>query len=226
MSELNVASMRRQQFILGWLCTLLPFISLGFGLIGHFVGCNPEHWWYSISATYYSNSGIIMIGLLTATTIYFWSYRGYDKIDDWITKLCAGFSFIVVAFPCNIHSYDSMDVFNPVGLFCIPAILSQFVHCIAAACLYITFGIMMIRFRKSSGYMTKMKKVRNVIYLIFFIILISCGVLIFLKDRCHWPGYTTIIIEIVAQLSFGLSWLIKSEAFKFLNDEELVKEAE
>ena len=77
---------------------------------------------------------------------------------------------------------------------------------------------MILRFTKSSGEMTDKKKFRNLLYLTFAIIMGLCGVLIFFKSILKWPGYTTIILETIAQLCFGLSWLIKAGKFKFLND--------
>jgi hypothetical protein len=77
---------------------------------------------------------------------------------------------------------------------------------------------MMLRFRKSSGEMTDKKKFRNLIYLTFVIIMGICGVLIFCKSIFKWSGYVTIILETIAQLCFGLAWLIKAGKFKFLND--------
>ena len=77
---------------------------------------------------------------------------------------------------------------------------------------------MMLRFRKSSGQMTSKKKFRNLLYLIFAIIMGLCGILLVFKSILKWPGFTTIILEIMAQLSFGISWLIKSGKFEVLND--------
>ena len=77
---------------------------------------------------------------------------------------------------------------------------------------------MLLRFRKSSSTMTDKKKIRNVLYLIFAIIMILCGVLILIKSIFKLPGYITIILETIAQLCFGISWLIKAGKFKVLND--------
>ena len=216
MTELEEKTMRKQQFILGWLCTVLPFVSIGFGLIGEITKCNPPLWWYSISATFFTNSNVILIGLLFTTGIYFWAYAGYDKIDNIVTKLCAVFSFMIIAFPTQL--YSCTDKFQLVGLFCLPNCISNIIHDSSALALYACFFIMILRFRKSSGKMTDKKKLRNLIYLLFAIIMALCGVIIIIGSIFKWPGYTTLILEINAQLCFGLSWLIKSGAFKNLND--------
>jgi hypothetical protein len=51
MNELNLSVMKRQQFILGWLCFALPFASILFGLFGVRTNVNYVDWWTSISAT-------------------------------------------------------------------------------------------------------------------------------------------------------------------------------
>ena len=216
MTELEEKTMRKQQFILGWLCTVLPFVSIGFGLIGAITKCNPPTWWYSISATFFTNSNVILIGLLFATGIYFWAYEGYDKTDDIVTKLCAIFSFMIIAFPTQLDSCE--NIFKLVGLFCLPNFISSIIHNISAISLYGCFLVMMLRFRKSSGTMTDKKKFRNILYLIFAIIMILCGILILIKSIFKLPGYITIILETIAQLCFGISWLIKAGKFKVLND--------
>ena len=216
MTELEEKSMRKQQFILGWLCTVLPFVSIGFGLIGAITKCNPPTWWYSISATFFANSNVILIGLLFTTGIYFWAYEGYDKMDNIVTKLCAVFSFMIIAFPTQL--YSCTDKLQLVGLFCLPNKISCVIHCISSISLYGCFLVMILRFTKSSGEVTDKKKFRNLLYFTFAIIMGLCGVLIFFKSILKWPGYTTIILETIAQLCFGLSWLIKAGKFKFLND--------
>lgn len=216
MTELEEKTMRKQQFILGWLCTVLPFVSIGFGLLGAITKCNPPTWWYSISATFFANSNVILIGLLFTTGIYFWAYEGYDKVDNIVTKLCAVFSFMTIAFPTQL--YSCTDKFQLVGLFCLPNIISCVIHGISALSLYGCFLVMILRFTKSSGEITDKKKFRNLLYFALAIIMVICGVFIFLKSILKWPGYITLILEIIAQLCFGLSWLIKAGKFKFLND--------
>ena len=77
---------------------------------------------------------------------------------------------------------------------------------------------MIFRFRKSSGTMTDKKKLRNKFYLVFGIINIINIVFIVLRILLKLPDYFVIIFETVLQICCGFSWLIKSEAFKFLND--------
>lgn len=212
MNELNSSVMKRQQFILGWLCFALPFASILFGWFGERTNVNYPDWWYSISSTFYANSNIIMIGLLFTTAIYFWSYLGYDKFDDIVTKICAVSAFGIISFP----TYTEYEQF--VGIFSLPTNISQIIHCIFAFAFYLGFVVMIFRFRKSNGTMTDKKKLRNKFYLVFGIINIACIALIVLKNIFKWPDYTIIFLETILQVCCGFAWLIKSEAFKILND--------
>lgn len=207
--------MKRQQVVLGWLCIGLPIIAIVFGLIGTLTKSNPATWWYSISTTYYANSGVLMIGMLFATAVYLWAYKGYDKVDNYITATCAISALLTVFFPTKLAFADDFEL---IGLFRVPAVISNIIHNISAGVLYGTFWLMVIRFRKSCGEMTDKKKIRNILYLIAAVIMVVCGIFILLKWIFGWPRYLPIIIETVGQFCFGMAWLIKAGAFKLLND--------
>lgn len=210
--------MHKQQKILGHLCILLPLLSVGFGLIGYFTGVNNPGWYESISATFYANSKMMMIGLLCATSIYFWAYKGYDKADDIITKIGAITALMIVAFPCS----DGKATTEPiVGLFCLPLGVSGAIHNISALVLYTSFIVQTFRFTKHGKVMTDMKKKRNIFYyccigvmLFGTLFIFSCNIIDPLK-----PYHFFILIgESFLQLGYGCAWLCKSEAFKCLND--------
>ena len=83
---------RSARWTIAWLCLLLPFLSILFGFIGVLQGYNPAGWYYSISDTYYANSKAIMIGILSITTFYFATYKGYDirdRIVNVLSAICA-----------------------------------------------------------------------------------------------------------------------------------------
>lgn len=214
MNELEEKTMHRQQFILGWLCIALPFLSILFGLFGVLTHVNYFGWWHSISATYYANSKIIMIGLLFTTGIYFWAYKGYDKIDNFITNIAAISAFGIICFP----TYTQYE--HHVGLFSLKTNISLIFHCVSAFTFYLCFLLMIFRFRKTldKKTITDKKKIRNKFYLMFGSIISVCIVLIVLKTIFKWPNYLIIILETILQICCGFSWLIKSGAFKNLND--------
>ena len=53
-----------QRFMLGAICGLLPLLCVLFGLFGEVRGINHPGWYNSISATYFSNGNMCMIGAL------------------------------------------------------------------------------------------------------------------------------------------------------------------
>ena len=207
--------LNHQRKALGILCALLAPLCLGFGLFG--LNTNAEHWWYSISATYYANSKMFLIGLLFTIFIYFLSYKGYDLLDRISTIVAAIASIMIVAFPCNCPGAGEL-----VGIFNIPVNISAIVHNISAAILFTDFAFMIcFAFTKTSGEMTKEKKTRNTIYYVCagIIVLFEIWQLITaLID--FFEGYWTIINEFIMLLAFSFAWLTKGGMFKKLNDKD------
>lgn len=68
--------------------------------------------------------------------------------------------------------------------------------------------------------MTHRKKIRNIIYRICGYGMAGVEVLFVISKVIGFPGYTTMIFEIVLLNLFGISWLVKGEAIPFLNDTE------
>lgn len=201
-----------QRRVLGILCLLLAPLSIAFGL---FSQTNPEHWWYSISATYYANSNMLMIGLLFATSVFFITYRGYDITDRIITDFSALFAIGIVTFPCNIGIYER------VGLFQLPVATSNIIHYCCAAGLFLSFALMIIfRFTKSNGPVTQEKKARNIVYYVCGGVILLFMIWQLITALIHLPGYWTIINETVMLTAFSIAWLVKGESFKRLNDKE------
>ena len=135
-TETKVQIMKNQMMILGILCILLAPLSILFGLFGD----NPEGWYISISRTYYANSKAIMIGLLIATGIYFISYKGYDKRDDFLTTLQGIAAIGIVIFPTKLGSVDV----NSIGLLGLPSWLSIIFHYACTYTLFISFWIYLL----------------------------------------------------------------------------------
>ena len=218
MKEVQRESMLFQRKILGILCMLLAPTSLLFGLIG--IGTNLPYWYDSISATYYANDKIIMIGLLYAISIFFTAYKGYDWRDRTCSIIQAISSFMIVCFPCS-----SSGAPQNVGLFLLPRPISNTIHCIGASVLFITFAFnVLFLFRLCGPEPTEKKKLRNKIYLV-------CGIIIsvFMVMQALYsvtplfdfvPDWfpLTWCNEFVMLEAFGFAYLVKSEAISKLND--------
>jgi hypothetical protein len=177
---------------------LLPWIVVA--LIGYIPG--------SISATWYTNACtpfMIILGWASGTLI---CYKGYDRIDD-IILTCSGIAgFGICLFPCAI-SYSG----EKVGAFLVSNVTSNIIHNV---CAIIFFGLLaynsIFLFTKSSGEMTKNKKIRNIIYRV-------CGLGIvasFFILPLPYFYFQTWLMETIALFFFGVSFLTKAGIYPWL----------
>ena len=189
----------RLRVMIGMLGMLLPWI------IVLLYGAFPP----SISATYYVAQCItpFMIVLGSASLLLI-SYKGYTKLDDIILTLAGIAGLGICLFPCYIYGAPAF-----VGTFLAPIETSNIIHCVSAL---IFFGLLsfnsLFLFTKSSGEKTLKKKIRNVIYIICGIGMVaSFGLLALPYFYCQiW------LVEALALFFFGISFLTKADAFKFL----------
>lgn len=213
LSEIEIKSMLSQRRILGILCILLAPCSLLFGLIG--AKYNESYWYTSISSTYYANSKIVMIGLLFATSVFFFSYKGYD-IKDRICSLIEAISAMgIIIFPNGDTQLREVT-----GLFCLPLHTSGIIHSTCAAVLFISFGINILCLFTIGDKTNPKKRQRNVVYYICGA-LILLGVLsqfLYIVFRHDTHSVITMINEFVMLVAFGFAYLVKSEAIFALND--------
>lgn len=216
--NIHLDSVLFQRRILGSLCALLVPLCILFGLFG--LDTNAPSWYLTISDTYYANSKMWMIGIIFATSIFFFSYKGYDWKDRVCSLVQAISAIGIVAFPCT-----GPDPLANVGLFNIPAHISFFVHRIFASILFIAFAInVTFLFTLGDNDPTKQKKIRNRIYRV-------CGIIIFVfmgiqaltatvlaKYIPDWLPMT-LINEFFMLEAFAFAYIVKSEAIKKFNDE-------
>lgn len=198
---------RSARWTIAWLCLLLPFLSILFGFVGVLQGYIPNpNWWHSISDTYYANSKAIMIGILSITTFYFATYKGYDVRDRIVNCLSALFAAGVALFPNK-----GVD-----GLIQLPYSTGNLIHCICAVALYATFLFNCFWLFRLGGSNTKEKKIRNRFYfgsgigiVIATIFIFGCGSLGLSK---YIPNYVW-VGETIAQISYAIAWFVKSGRF-------------
>ena len=198
--DINV---RRLRCILGWLAMLLPWLSVLFTMV--FGG---RGWPQSISITYYYPTAfpVFLIILGAASTVLF-AYKGYEKIDDIINSIAAVFGLLILLFPTYCNGYPTAGAFN------IPAEISNIIHMVAAI---VFFGLLsfnsLFLFTKTSGEITKGKKIRNIIFRVCGIGMLASFVLLLIPD---WP-IVTWFVEMLALAFFGISWLTKANCYKWL----------
>ena len=207
-------SMNWQRRILAVLGVLLPILAPLFGLLAY--SKNGPTFWYSISATFYASSNILMIGILTVFAFFLYCYQGYDIGDKFTTTFSASMAIGILIFPCNCAAADTT-----VGILNIPVNISNIIHCTVAALLFASFAYMIgFRFTKSNYKGEKIsnkKKLRNKIFY-------GCAgiIVLFMLNQVVTSildiGWMTIVNEAIMLWSFSFAWAVKAGTFKKFND--------
>lgn len=198
---------KRMRIMIGVLGMLLPWL----------VALITLSWPQSISITYYSlfAVGTFMV-VLGSAGILLINYKGYERIDD-ITATIAGiFGILICLFPMTYLDAPS----TPTGILHLPSNISNIVHCVAAFGFFGTLAFMsFFLFTKTSGEMTKQKKIKNIIYRVCGIGMLGAFLLMLLQLIPGFDCYNlTWIVEAIALFFFGLSWIVKSDACPLLQD--------
>ena len=201
----------RVRNLCGILGVVLPWLALfSAGIAEH----PSSEWWWSISATYYQSPALV--GVLVPASIVLITYVGYNTLDNVVTSLSGIFGLGIVLFPCQVCWLDAN---TPVGFFQVPMHISNILHTLCAAAFFILLAYNSIcLFTRSGGDPTPRKLLRNRIYRIcgwgMLALELAFAVTMFLPT----PGYLTMLVEIILLHLFGISWLVKGEAFPWAND--------
>lgn len=192
-----------QRFMLGQICGFLPLLCLMFGVFGEIRGTNNPEWYFSISATYFANSNMCMIGSLCLCSFFLFTYKGYDLGDRFYTMVSAISALLIVACPCAATEAEY------IGLFALPAKVSDVVHMVSAATLFGSFALMTLtQFTKGNN------KRKNAIYRTCGYIMLLFMCFIVLSALCGLPGYMTMICEAGMLEAFAFAWIVKSGAIQ------------
>jgi len=200
--------------VLGTLGIALPFI-LPIGVI--LSNSNSDPFQPSISHYYYTNMGDVFVGVLWGFGLFLFSYKGYDvatsKVSDNVLTNIAGlFAVGVSLFPTV--SARCID--------CHPSWVGT-LHLGFAALFFLILGYMSIFVftdsNKPPEERSPSKKRRNVLFIIFGIIIWACMIALFVYFmffNTGEPTRTVYIFETISLLAFGTSWLIKGRALRFM----------
>ena len=198
---------KRMRIMIGALGMLLPWL----------VALITLSWPQSISITYYSLCavGTFMV-VLGSAGILLINYKGYEKIDDIMATIAGAFGIMICLFPMECPFDPSM----PVGILNLKSTISDVIHCVSAGVFFAVLSFMsFFLFTKTSGEMTKQKKIKNIIYRVCGVGMIGSFSLFLLKLIPGFSCYNLVwIIEAIALFFFGASWIVKSDAFPFLQD--------
>lgn len=192
-----------QRFMLGIICGLLPIACVLFGLLGERAGVNYPNWYVSISATYFANSNMCMIGALCLCSFFLFTYKGYDIGDRVFTITAAVSALVLVACPCNAEGSGDF-----LGLLALPAKISSTIHDVSAAVLFVAFALMILtQFTKGRH------KRRNTIYRICGWVMVAMMLLVVIDRFLPLPPYMTMIYEFIMLEVFAVAWIVKSGVF-------------
>lgn len=209
---INVLKLRK---ILGWLGVALPWIVAALYMIFEVSAFSIPH---SISATYHVASCItpFMI-ILGSAGILLICYDGYDKQDKLVCTLAGFFGLCICLFPCDAFANSAdIDPSTLVGTFQLPAGVSGWIHNISAIIFFVLLAYnSYFLFTKSSGEMTPEKKKRNLIFKICGIGMLASFILLIPLELLN-ISFATWLIEAIALMFFGISWLTKSQCYTWL----------
>ena len=169
-------------------------------------------WPQSVSITYYS---ILAVGafmvVLGSAGILLINYKGYDKLDDIISTI-AGICGIMICLCPMTNPYDPS---SQTGAFRLPSNISDVFHCISAVGFFGLLAFMSFFLFTKTGdkEVTKQKKIKNIIYRVCGVgMLVSFAMFPIPLPNMVW------IVEATALFFFGISWIVKADAFPFLRD--------
>ena len=210
-------TMNWQRKVLALFGFLLPILGPLFGFLVY--SKNGPHFWWSISATFYASSNILMIGVLAIVAFFLWTYRGYDIGDSVSCKFSACCALGILVFPC---SCDAADVTT--GILNLPTNISNVFHCIIAALLFGSFAYMIgFRFTKTDPkkiIMSNRKITRNKVYYICAGIIVGFMLLQAITSLLN-IGWMTIVNEAFMLWTFSFAWAVKADVFVKFKDEEV-----
>ena len=188
----------RLRAMIGWLGMLLPWIVVL--LVQYF----PR----SISATWYTNACTPFMIILGAASILLICYKGYSLVDD-VLLTCSGIAGLLIClFPCSIP-----EISGEVGTFLIDSKISSMIHNVSAVIFFALLSYnSFFLFTKTSGDMTRNKKIRNIIYRICGIGMIGSFALFLLP----YFYIKTWLVETIALFFFGVSFLTKADIYPWL----------
>ncbi|MCD6555787.1 MAG: hypothetical protein J7K64_01215 [Bacteroidales bacterium] len=205
----TVITLRRSVGILG--ISLPLIVALGAIILGDCTSIQR-----SISLYYNTIMRNAFVGILTATALFMFAYRGYDYRDR-----IAGIAAFVFALGIAFFPATSQMV-KDCGTLCLhvehhPWI--RIVHLVSAALYFITLSVISIflftRTDPENVVFTEEKRKRNILYRICGYIIIGSLVLIAAYmlwiDPLYEQYHPIFWLETLALVSFGVSWLVKGE---------------
>lgn len=205
------SSMLRQRRFIGITASLLPVMVL-------FISAIEQTVPFSLSSSVYLECGKILFnGILFSAGLFLIYYEGYTKLDS-IANTIIGIAIILITVFPTTPDYPFV---GNVGLLYLPQNISGILHLIFAGIAFVGLALdSLFLFTKSSESMTKEKARRNTVYIVCGILMLICLILMLTLNNVVSWNYWVLACEAVFMLAFGVSWLVKGEAIKPLNDKD------
>lgn len=198
---------RCQQSLLGYLFLFITPLSIIPGI--PFDADNPVGWWHSVSESYYSNTGIVMISAFIIIGLIGISFRGRN-IAEKIFMFLMGISSIgIVMFP---HAYMILE---RTGFFFVNGEKSIFIHFVFAGIFFFSLSVLCFLFSIIPEETSK-KHQRNVLYLSSWVICTIASFIILLSKIVFFPPWTTLVMEFIMFSLFGTCLLVVSGKISLL----------
>ncbi len=181
---------------IGWIGIGLPF-TLMLGVYLLFNGPIPL---YSISKYHYSGMRDVMTGALCSIALFLFFYKGYNRWDLWTSNIAAVSALGIAFFPTVKEG---------------PLNLSAYIHFTSSIIFFLTLAcISLFLFTKKASHPTRQKMTRNWVYRICGIVMVGSLIALvifymFFKDE---SSHFVFVIQTIALIAFGISWLVKGEA--------------
>ncbi len=197
---------------IGFAGIAMPFF-MAFGVI-IFSDCTEIQ--RSISAYYHTVMRDVFLAIISAFSFFLYSYRGYDRMDNILTKAASVCAIGLALSPTTYRVVESCTCEPGFGF-----AFSQIFHLIFAISFFLILTyISLFQFTKTheDKPMTKRKKVRNMVYRICGYVMLGCVVGVALYWLCESKGWGNFeqykpifYFESLALIAFGFSWLVKGE---------------
>jgi len=200
---------------IGWCGIALPiFLFLAFTFQYPHCSLPP-----SISHFYYTGLGTYFTGTLFAVAIFLFHYRMPEKTDRLAAQIAAVAALVVACCPTNPYCNSCITC---IQIEWIPHPISTQLHYGAALVFFLVLAFFCIcLFTKTHTNLpeTPQKIIRNRLYTICGYTILICIALLALQEW-QWliqrvplikGSSTTFVVESIALLAFGISWLVKGE---------------
>lgn len=200
----DVIKTKRLRAMIGWLGMLLPWIVVVLQLLNE-----TFRWPSSISYTWYTNACTPFMIILGSASILLMCYHGYTWADDMLNTMAGIFGLCICLFPCWGTGKEN----DAVGTFLITRESSSIIHNASAILFFAILAInSFFQFTKSSGEVTRNKKIRNIIYRVCGVGMLASFAIMLLPSfpRRVW------LMEAIALFFFGVSWLTKADKYPWL----------